>query len=86
MSSALIHDVDHVGVPNAQLVNEKVPIAEKYGRSVAEQNSLCLSWDLLMKPEYSDLRSLLLPTKKDLARFRSLVVNSVMATDIAGRC
>ena len=29
--SALIHDVDHVGVSNAQLVKEGVPIAQKYG-------------------------------------------------------
>ncbi|CAB9521849.1 Receptor-type guanylate cyclase gcy [Seminavis robusta] len=81
--SALIHDVDHVGVSNAQLVKEGVPIAIKYKeRSVAEQNSLNLSWDLLMQPTYSALRDFLFETQADLIRFRQLVVNSVMSTDI----
>lgn len=39
--SALIHDVDHTGVPNAQLVKEEASIASIYkGKSVAEQNSV----------------------------------------------
>ena len=39
--SALIHDVDHTGVPNAQLIKENADIADYYkNRSVAEQNSL----------------------------------------------
>jgi hypothetical protein len=39
--SALIHDVDHTGVPNAQLIKEDNEIAGYYNnRSVAEQNSL----------------------------------------------
>ncbi|CAB9496705.1 Receptor-type guanylate cyclase gcy [Seminavis robusta] len=84
--SALIHDVDHVGVSNAQLVKEGVPIAAKYkNRSVAEQNSLDLSWDLLMSPEYNLLREFLFPTETQLNRFRQLVVNSVMATDIVDK-
>ena len=71
------HDVDHVGVSNAQLVKEGVPIAEKYQRSVAEQNSLDISWDLLMRPEYQTLRTYLFPADhtEDLKRFRQLVVN-----------
>lgn len=84
--SALIHDVDHVGVPNTQLVKEELPIAEKYlGRSVAEQNSLDLSWDLLMEPAYDELRMYLFPTQTELARFRQLVINCVMSTDIADK-
>jgi hypothetical protein len=36
--SALIHDVDHTGVPNMQLVKEKAHIAHLYkNKSVAEQ-------------------------------------------------
>jgi 3'5'-cyclic nucleotide phosphodiesterase len=43
--SALIHDVDHYGVPNAQLVKEQATIATLYkNRSVAEQNSVDLAW------------------------------------------
>ena len=72
---------DHSGVSNAQLVKESVPIASKYKeRSVAEQNSLDLSWNLLMSPKYKTLRSVLLPQESDMVRFRQLVVNSVMAT------
>jgi hypothetical protein len=38
--SALIHDVDHLGIPNAQIVKEKLPLANHYkNQSVAEQNS-----------------------------------------------
>ena len=41
--SALIHDVDHTGVPNTQLVKENQSLATYYGeRSVAEQNSVDL--------------------------------------------
>lgn len=39
--SALIHDADHSGVPNAQLVKEEAYVSKYYkGRSVAEQNSV----------------------------------------------
>jgi 3'5'-cyclic nucleotide phosphodiesterase len=72
--SALIHDVDHQGVSNAQLVKEKVPIAEKYdGRSVAEQNSLDLAWQLLNSPDYKGFCAFLFPTQAELFRFRQLV-------------
>ncbi|CAB9500916.1 Receptor-type guanylate cyclase gcy [Seminavis robusta] len=84
--AALIHDVDHVGVSNAQLVKEEVPIATKYkGRSVAEQNSVDLAWNLLMSPEYNSLRSFLFHNEGELIRFRQLVINSVMATDIVDK-
>jgi len=55
--STLIHDVDHQGVPNAQLVSENTEIAQIYkNKSVAEQNSVDIAWDLLMEPSYKDLR------------------------------
>ena len=82
--SALIHDVDHWGVSNAQLVKEGVPIAEKYhNKTVAEQNSVDLSFNLLMnEDDYPDLRECIFPTKYEYERFRQVVVNNVMATDI----
>jgi hypothetical protein len=47
--SALIHDVDHRGVPNTQLIKENLTLAAAYkNKSVAEQNSVDLSWDILM--------------------------------------
>jgi hypothetical protein len=81
--AALIHDVDHPGVPNAQLVKENVDISCQYhGKSVAEQNSVDLAWDLFMDEQFSGLRRALCSTDEEMRRFRQLVVNSVMATDI----
>lgn len=76
--------MDHSGVPNAQLVKENHELAVAYkGKCVAEQNSMNLAWELFMKPEYSDFRKALLHNDiSNMKRFRQLVVNSVMATDI----
>ena len=39
--AALIHDVDHPGVPNTRLVEERAPVAAMYkNKSVAENNSI----------------------------------------------
>eukprot|EP00980_Cylindrotheca_fusiformis_P023101 scaffold10116_cov127-Cylindrotheca_fusiformis.AAC.3 len=83
--SAIIHDVDHPGVPNAQLVKENTRNALIYKKSVAEQNSVELAWDMLMADEYSALRACIYQTEADLQRFRQLVVNTVMATDIVDK-
>lgn len=70
-------------VPNAQLIKENTVVAEHYkNQSVAEQNSIDLAWALLMSDEYIVLRSIIYETDAELQRFRQLVVNSVMATDI----
>ncbi|CAB9520029.1 Receptor-type guanylate cyclase gcy [Seminavis robusta] len=84
--SSLIHDVDHTGVGNAQLIHEDTALAGVYNnRTVAEQNSLDLSWNLLMDTRYKDLRATIYTNETELRRFRQLVVNSVMATDIADK-
>ena len=85
--SALIHDVDHTGVPNTTLVSEHTDIASKYNnRSVAEQNSLDLAWaELMDESKYVELRATLFTDNTELIRFRKLVVNGVMATDIADK-
>jgi hypothetical protein len=84
--SALIHDVDHPGVPNAQLVKEETPNAKHYnGKSVAEQNSVDLAWNLLCDDKYSKLRETIYATEVEKKRFRQLVINSVMATDIVDK-
>jgi len=81
--SALIHDVDHQGVPNTQLVKENMVVAAMYNnKSVAEQNSIDLAWNLFMDAEYRDLRATVCGTEEEFRRFRQLVVNSVLATDI----
>lgn len=84
--AALIHDSDHYGIPNNQLVNEKAPLAHKYrNRSPAEQNSVNIAWRILMKNQFSALRATICPSEEEMLRFRQLVVNSVMATDIADK-
>jgi 3'5'-cyclic nucleotide phosphodiesterase len=81
--SALIHDVDHPGVSNAQLVKEDASIAKMYNNlSVAEQNSITIAWKLLMQPKFVNLRHTIMPTEADSKLFRKIIVNSVMATDL----
>jgi hypothetical protein len=75
-----------IGVPNAQLVIEEADVAAYYkGKSVAEQNSVDKSWDLLMLDQFKDLRNAIYCNETELIRFRSLLVNSVMATDIVDK-
>lgn len=82
--SALIHDVDHSGVPNIQLVKEGTLEAIRYGnQSIAEQNSVDLAWNLLLQPQFANLQAALWNTPEEQARLRQLVVNCVMATDLA---
>eukprot|EP00980_Cylindrotheca_fusiformis_P015482 scaffold4363_cov125-Cylindrotheca_fusiformis.AAC.2 len=83
--SAIIHDLDHPGVPNAQLVKENTRSAQIFKKSVAEQNSVELAWSMLMGKEYEALRACIYHTEDDLRRFRQLVVNTVMATDIVDK-
>jgi 3'5'-cyclic nucleotide phosphodiesterase len=84
--SALIHDVDHPGVPNAALVKEGSPLAVHYHlKSVAEQNSVDVAWNILMEEKYADLRACIYHSDAEETRFRQLVVNSVMATDIVDK-
>jgi hypothetical protein len=67
--SALIHDVDHPGVPNSQLVKEGTDVARTYRNlSVAEQNSVDLAWGLLIKPGYKTLRRYIYVTRAEQDR------------------
>jgi 3'5'-cyclic nucleotide phosphodiesterase len=75
--------VDHPGVPNSQLAKEKSPLAVRYKeKSIVEQNSVDMAWDLLMKPEFLEFRQVLCENPADMQRFRQIVVNMVIATDI----
>ncbi|CAB9525464.1 Receptor-type guanylate cyclase gcy [Seminavis robusta] len=81
--SALIHDVDHTGVSNPRLAEENPELGDKYkNRSIAEQNSVDIAWELLMQPQYKELQQAIFRSEEELLRFRSAVVNAVMATDI----
>eukprot|EP00934_Nitzschia_sp_Nitz4_P001533 Nitzschia sp. Nitz4//scaffold197_size40390//3052//7063//NITZ4_007510-RA/size40390-snap-gene-0.43-mRNA-1//1//CDS//3329540463//1533//frame0 len=84
--SALIHDVEHTGVPNTTLIAEHHPLATIYkGKSVAEQNSVDVAWKILMQDGYKELRDAIYQGEAEYQRFRQLVVNSVMATDIVDK-
>jgi 3'5'-cyclic nucleotide phosphodiesterase len=82
--SALVHDIGHPGVPNSQLVKERSPLAAYYnGQSVAERNSFDVAWELLMKPEYANLRGAIYSDEEEMHRFHYLTLSAIMATDIA---
>jgi hypothetical protein len=84
--AALIHDVDHEGVPNPRLIDEKPALGARYrDRSVAEQNSIQIAWDLLMESRFDVLRSMICDSESELRRFRELVVNGVLATDLGDK-
>jgi len=84
--SALIHDIDHPGVPNPRFVEENERLSRIYkNRSVAEQNSFDLAWDLLMDEPFALLRGAICPNDVEFRRFRQIVVNSIMATDLGDK-
>jgi hypothetical protein len=84
--SALIHDVDHTGVPNSQLIKENHGLAIKYGgTSVAEQHSVICAWEVLMEERYNALRSCIFTSDAEKDRFRQIVVNGTLATDLCDR-
>ena len=81
--AALVHDVGHTGVSNSQLVNEKAEIAIKYdNKSVAEKHSLEIALRILDQPNFTDLQEAIHATTEEKTRFRQLLINAVMATDI----
>jgi class 3 adenylate cyclase len=81
--SALVHDVDHTGLTNGQLANENPDLAGTYkNKSIAEQNSVDIAWERLMVPRFKDLQDCLFGDESELLRFRQIIVNVVLATDI----
>lgn len=62
--SAVVHNADPRGVSNAQLCKEDEGLFRHYkGKSLAEQNSLYVTWAILMSDNCQDLRALPLPTR-----------------------
>jgi hypothetical protein len=82
--ASLIHDVDQRGVFNMQLAAVEEPhMAEMYRhKSIAEQSSLDLAWDSLRQDQFGELRACLFSNHQELVRFRKLLVNIILATDI----
>lgn len=53
------------------------------GESIAEQHSLSVAWELLHENRFSNLRTVMFPSPEAKNFFRSLIVNGILATDIA---
>ena len=88
LTTALVHlrAVDHQGVPNMQLVKEEHPLAAKFeNRSVAEKRSITIAWDILMEDRYTELQSAIFVNGDEMRRFKQLLINTVLATDIADK-
>lgn len=83
--AALIHDVDHAGVSNDQLIKEKAPIASVYqNKSVAENHSFRLAWAYLMQPDFGELVECICGPNDpaEVGRFSGILLNAVLATDV----
>lgn len=81
--AALIHDCGHKGLPNVELVRQEDQLASQYdNRSIHEQNALHLAFDVLMESKYSSLRCAIYGDRDEFVRFRQVVINAVLATDI----
>jgi hypothetical protein len=84
--AALIHDVDHTGFTNKELIDMKAAIASVYEeKSVAEQNSVDIAWTVLDDENFNDLRACICANHNEKKQFCQLIVNAVMATDIADK-
>jgi len=84
--SALIHDVQHLGVTNRTLMDEEHPLAILYNdQNMLEQQSLTISFKEFLKEDYVNLRNILFAPDYDCkySKFRRLVVDLVLCTDIA---
>jgi hypothetical protein len=80
--AGLIHAVDHRGVSNDVLAKEEPDLACKYlNKSITEQLSLEKAWKKLMEPNFETLRRSLYADQEEKKRFRSVLVNAIMATD-----
>jgi hypothetical protein len=64
-------------------MTEDPEVGEHYkGCSLAEQRSFDIAWELLKEEKFALLRAAIYSNRSEEAKFRQLVVNSVMSTDI----
>mmetsp|Transcript_3017 Transcript_3017/g.4360 ORF Transcript_3017/g.4360 Transcript_3017/m.4360 type:complete len:705 (-) Transcript_3017:465-2579(-) len=81
--AALVHDVEHGGVSNQQLVIECDPLSILYNdQSILEQHSLAIAFKVLLEPDFEELRAVMFPTKDDFVNFRKVVIDLVLTTDV----
>ena len=91
--SALVHDVEHTGVSNRQLVLESDELAILYNdQSVAEQRSLSIAFKVINKEKYKAMRTSMFGDyakgeeekyHEQYREFRKVVIDLVLCTDIA---
>lgn len=89
--AALIHDVEHQGIPNRQLAAENDRLAVLYNdQSIAENWSLYIAFSEFLQDEFVDLRMVLFGPDlessshaEEYHNFRKMVINMVLSTDIA---
>jgi 3'5'-cyclic nucleotide phosphodiesterase len=83
--AALIHDVEHQGIPNRQLAIEDDDLAILYNdQSIAENRSLCVGFQELLQRDYTKLRQcLFVKGDDDYRRFRTMTSQLVLQTDLA---
>ena len=80
--AALIHDVKHLGVPNAQLKEEGHPLSEVYYQgSYLERQSIQVGLGVFME-EFTELSTTVL---KLCPEFIHLVTSAILATDISNK-
>jgi len=89
--AALIHDVEHQGLPNRQLASENDRLAVLYNdQSIAENWSLYIAFSEFLQDEFVDLRQVLFGQDIESAAhaekyhgFRKMVITLVLGTDLA---
>jgi hypothetical protein len=82
--AAFIHDANHLGCTNRQRIIEEPQLALLYNdQSLSEHHSLAIAFQELLNGNYTHLYRACFPTEPDYHRFRYLVIDSVLSTDIA---
>mmetsp|Transcript_24007 Transcript_24007/g.78106 ORF Transcript_24007/g.78106 Transcript_24007/m.78106 type:complete len:293 (-) Transcript_24007:292-1170(-) len=79
--SALCHDLEHPGVNNPFLVSSRSDLATLYNdRSVLENHHCCRAFQLML---HSEIQLLSEFTNAQYIAFRAVVLNNILATDMA---
>lgn len=73
--AALLHDVNHDGVPKSVLEKEHP------NDTNAERHSIDVAFEILLEPKYRELRFTIYRDETEMRRFRALLVNTIVATD-----
>ena len=86
--AALIHELDHPGITNQELMDNKddnasTKIEDDYkGKSITQFHAFHLAWIIFLDDTYTELRHALCPTDDTLAKFRTLTLDCVVSTDV----